>query len=253
MYINIPNNAESWKSPVETVGDLPTLGNEAGDARTIKNDGSLFIWDGSTWVLSGGGGSVDWGDIGGTLSDQTDLQTVLDLKAPLDSPTFTGLVSGPSYVLPGLSSITESSSRLVIRSNNVVRIIFPNSSESSAGLSMSLYDSDVNTRDIGDPGFEFRTGRFGTSLQLVRAGAGLLVKEGSNATMGVVTLVAGEATIATTKITANSRVWVTSQSDGGVPGFLRISARNSGTDFTITSSSVADTSEVAWWIVEPAP
>jgi len=42
-----------------------------------------------------GGGSVDWGDIGGTLSDQTDLQSALDLKAPLASPTFTGTVTLP--------------------------------------------------------------------------------------------------------------------------------------------------------------
>jgi hypothetical protein len=32
-------------------------------------------------ATGGGGGSVDWGSIGGTLSDQTDLQTALDGKA----------------------------------------------------------------------------------------------------------------------------------------------------------------------------
>lgn len=32
------------------------------------------------WEDGGGGGSSDWGDIGGTLSDQTDLQTVLNTK-----------------------------------------------------------------------------------------------------------------------------------------------------------------------------
>lgn len=32
-----------------------------------------------------GGGASDWGDIGGTLADQTDLQTALDGKQPLDS------------------------------------------------------------------------------------------------------------------------------------------------------------------------
>jgi hypothetical protein len=36
-------------------------------------------------VLGGGGGSTDWGDIGGTLSDQTDLQTALNNKQPLAS------------------------------------------------------------------------------------------------------------------------------------------------------------------------
>ena len=34
------------------------------------------------WVTGGGGGSAIWGGIAGTLSNQTDLQTVLDAKAP---------------------------------------------------------------------------------------------------------------------------------------------------------------------------
>ena len=43
---------------------------------------------------SSGGGAV-WGSITGTLSSQTDLQTALNLKAPLDSPTFTTAVNLP--------------------------------------------------------------------------------------------------------------------------------------------------------------
>ena len=34
------------------------------------------------WITGGGGGSAIWGGIAGTLSNQTDLQTVLDAKAP---------------------------------------------------------------------------------------------------------------------------------------------------------------------------
>lgn len=37
----------------------------------------------------GGGGGASWGSITGTLSAQTDLNTALGLKAPLDSPAFT--------------------------------------------------------------------------------------------------------------------------------------------------------------------
>lgn len=37
-------------------------------------------------------GSIAWGEITGTLSDQTDLQSALDLKAPLADPVFTGIV-----------------------------------------------------------------------------------------------------------------------------------------------------------------
>lgn len=42
----------------------------------------------------GGGGisSVSWGTILGTLSDQTDLNTALGLKAPLANPIFSGVV-----------------------------------------------------------------------------------------------------------------------------------------------------------------
>ena len=42
----------------------------------------------------GGGGT--WGSITGTLSDQTDLDNALDLKADLSSPTFTGTPLAPT-------------------------------------------------------------------------------------------------------------------------------------------------------------
>lgn len=84
------------------------------------------------------------------------------------------------------------------------------------------------------------------------AGGGLFIKEGANARQGVATLVAGAATIATTEVTANSRIFLTSQADGGTPGFLRVSARTAGTSFVITSSDGADTSTVAWLMTEPA-
>lgn len=48
--------------------------------------GSFII--GPTQPPAGGGGGGSWGSITGTLSDQTDLQSALDLKAPLTSPTF---------------------------------------------------------------------------------------------------------------------------------------------------------------------
>lgn len=93
---------------------------------------------------------------------------------------------------------------------------------------------------------------FAADLKLTAAGNGVYVKEGANATMGSAVLVAGAVTVNTTKVTANSRILLTSQVDGGIPGFLRISSRIVGTSFTVTSSNAADTSTVAWLIVEPA-
>lgn len=83
------------------------------------------------------------------------------------------------------------------------------------------------------------------------AGKGLQVKEGSNARMGAAVLVAGTATVANTSVTANTRIFLTSQVDGGTPGFVRVSTRSAGVSFTITSS-IADTSTIAWLLIEPA-
>lgn len=92
------------------------------------------------------------------------------------------------------------------------------------------------------------SGNFG--LQTV--GTGFRVKEGSNAKQGTAVLSGGTATVSNTSVTANSRIFLTSQVDGGTPGFLRVSARSAGTSFTITSSSGTDTSTVAYIIFEPA-
>lgn len=80
---------------------------------------------------------------------------------------------------------------------------------------------------------------------------GLRVFEGANAKQGVATLVAGAVTVSNTSVTANSRIFLTSQEDGGTPGFLRVSGRTAGTSFTITSGSATDSSVVAYEIFEP--
>lgn len=90
------------------------------------------------------------------------------------------------------------------------------------------------------------------NLLVQQAGKGLRVKEGSNAKQGTATLVAGTVTVSNTSVTANSRIFLTSQADGGTPGWLRVSARTASTSFTITSSSGTDTSTVAYQIFEPA-
>lgn len=89
------------------------------------------------------------------------------------------------------------------------------------------------------------------NLDLTTIGKGLQIAEGANAKQGTAVLVAGTVTVANTSVTANSRILVTSNADGGTPGFLRVSARVVGTSFTIISSSGTDTSTVAWEMFEP--
>jgi len=79
------------------------------------------------------------------------------------------------------------------------------------------------------------------------------VKTGTNGKIGTAVLAAGTVTVANTSVTANSRIFLTSNVDGGTPGWLRVSAKTVGTSFVITSSSNTDTSTVAWMIVESIP
>lgn len=72
----------------------------------------------------------------------------------------------------------------------------------------------------------------------------------NTATSGVATLIGGTATVSTAAVVANSIIILTSQADGGVVGFVRITARTVATSFTITSSSVLDTSNVGWVIIQ---
>ena len=90
-------------------------------------------------------------------------------------------------------------------------------------------------------------------IALPAAGDGLAIKEGSNATMGVATLVAGTVTVSTTKVTANSRIFLSVETLGTVTiaTAVAVTGRSAGTSFDITSSDVLDTSDIAWLIVEP--
>jgi hypothetical protein len=90
-------------------------------------------------------------------------------------------------------------------------------------------------------------------VKLNIVGGGLYVKEGSNATMGTATLSGGTVVVNTTKVTANSRIFLTVQSLGTVlvPQSIGVTARSAGASFTITSAGATDTSVVAWYIIEP--
>jgi hypothetical protein len=89
------------------------------------------------------------------------------------------------------------------------------------------------------------------NLNVINAGAGLQVAEGANAKQGVATLVAGTVTVANTSVTANSRIFLTTQQGEGVPGALYISGRTAGIQFVVKSTSAADASTFAYEIFEP--
>jgi len=74
---------------------LPATG-ETGKIYVALDTNKIYRWSGSAYIEVSPTVGTIWGGITGTLSNQTDLQNVLNLKAPLASPTFTGTVILPT-------------------------------------------------------------------------------------------------------------------------------------------------------------
>ena len=108
------NSAMHFKGTKARVADLPSSGQEVGDMWNVQSTGANYAWDGSSWdklsenidlsglqpnltssnagtgisitgsgsnvVISNTQTSAEWGNITGTLSNQTDLQNALNDK-----------------------------------------------------------------------------------------------------------------------------------------------------------------------------
>lgn len=70
-------------------------------------------------ATGGGGGGGVWGSITGTLGDQTDLQTALNAKAPLASPSLTGVPLTPT-ASPGTNTTQIASTAFVTAAINAI-------------------------------------------------------------------------------------------------------------------------------------
>jgi hypothetical protein len=89
------------------------------------------------------------------------------------------------------------------------------------------------------------------SVDIPQAGAGLKVAEGANAKQGTFTLAGGTTqAVPNTSVTANSRIFLTAQVDGGTPGLIGVASRIPGTSFTVACVAT-DTSTYAYEIFEP--
>lgn len=173
------------------------------------------------------------GDSSTKLATTAFATTADNLKANLASPTFTGTPSLPT----GTTGVTQTAGN---STTALATTAFATTADNlKAPLASPSFTGDVNSS----------TG----NVLISTIGKGLQVKTGTNAKIGTATLAAGTVTVANTSVTANSRIFVTSNTDGGTPGWLRVSAKTVNTSFVITSSSATDTSTVAWIIVESIP
>lgn len=204
---------------------------------------------------AGPAGSVDY-----TIALRKDTADLQPLVGPLQSPSFRAMQyqSAPEYRFAGTELKLAASGERVRATTGTGRQDYEARAYYSEGMEATATGYKLaNGTDIGtlfDPAGSAATKAplsapvFSQSVSIPY----LEVAEGPNARQGIVTLAAGEAVVGNTNVTENSRIFLTSQQDGGTPGFLRVSARTAGVNFTIKSGSAADTSTVAYFITEPA-
>jgi hypothetical protein len=110
------DSTDSWStSPVTLLKNGKTFNGADDDLLLDGGKQATLIWDGSTWrfVYTGTPGEgtgiseVVWGPIGGTLSEQTDLQNALDSKVA--SPVATGSIANDAVTFAKIQNATASS------------------------------------------------------------------------------------------------------------------------------------------------
>jgi hypothetical protein len=242
-----------------------SFNNSGGNIAELLNDGLWRIGNAgsrpqigagtfSTGVSSNGGSSLYFSSIAGFIFNNTsDGQGIKlsGLSTAASGAVIRNLYVSTSYNFTGGTNTTTgfdydpsyTGTTGLTKYGVVVR---PSDSFSGYGLGASQPTATLHVQG---------TVKLDGSVTLPTAGNGILIKEGTNATMGVATLVAGTVTVSTNKVTANSRIFLTGQNLGTitVPVGYAVSARTGGTSFTILSANALDTSAVAWQIIEPAP
>ena len=85
------------KPSVNTTGDLPPLNNDENDARVVRADGHLYVWDGESWTDAG----QFQGPAGTTDYLQLSNRPTLGSAAALHVPAAAGAVADAAQVVRG--------------------------------------------------------------------------------------------------------------------------------------------------------
>lgn len=142
---------------------------------------------------------------------------------------------------------------------SVLMIANENWSTTANGTAISLQITPPNSTTTSEIARVLSTSVSTTGLAVTNLGSGFLIKEGTNARMGVATLVSfliviSSVTIPNTTVTANTRIFLTNQAPSGLAiGDIHVSALIPGVSFTVSSLAIGDTSQFAWLLVEPSP
>ena len=177
------SGAMHFKGTKATVSALPSSGQEVGDMWNVTETGANYAWDGTNWdklsenidlsglqpnltsanagtgisitgsganvVISSTQSSATWGNITGTLSNQTDLQNALNLKYDASNPNgYTsniGTVTSVNNTSPddngnvNLNIPTVNNATLTIKQNNTSKGTF--TANASSNVEINLTDT----------------------------------------------------------------------------------------------------------------
>lgn len=109
----------------DTEAELPVTVRSVGDSAYTIDSGKSWTFSGTIWVELGETVEVAWGEITGTLSSQSDLNTALGGKQPLDADltTIAGLTATTDNILQSVAgawaSRTPTQVKTALTLNNV--------------------------------------------------------------------------------------------------------------------------------------
>jgi hypothetical protein len=158
-----------------TVGTVTTL--SAGSPATVTNSGSAqnaVLNFGIPMGATGSGTTFAWGAATGTLSNQTDLQAALNLKANLASPTLTGTPLAPTPTLGDNSTKIATTAYVLANAAGLASPAFTGTPTAPTAT------VDTNTTQLATTAFVLTqassatpnmdgTGAVGTSVRFARA------------------------------------------------------------------------------------
>ena len=178
-----------------------------------------FMTNGTTTHAFGGDGSLAMGNLSATNATLSgDLSVIGGFTISNNAPVLTAVATNGSSGLR-LNVLGGFGSTIRFQTNSTTTHTFGGDG------------SIVTTGPI-------TTGSNGTSVKRLRHGRASA-------------MVGGVIAVADAYVTANTRIMLSVYTTGGTVGFLNTGTRTASTSFTITSSSVLDTSVVDWVAFEP--
>ncbi len=209
------------------------VGTYTAGTRTITNNYGLYMSN-----TSGVSGSVN--DYGIYVSGFRDNWISTNLHIG-DTAFLGGTISTPQDTITGVIALSDIGGEDLSNSSNPLYNIYTD----TLIVGGDTITGDIDLTDIGNVDLSNSSNPLNTIYCKE-----LSLEEGANAAMGVATLSGGTITVSTTKVTANTRIFLTLQ-DCSNCGYVWITNTVAGTSFDIQSSNVLDGSVVAWMLVEP--